>query len=49
VPLPMMALGLITASLQAFIFVLLTTIYLGGAVATEHEQHEHGAMAAGEV
>jgi F-type H+-transporting ATPase subunit a len=49
VPLPMMFLGLITASLQAFIFVLLTMIYLGGAVATEHEQHEHGEMAAGEV
>ena len=49
IPLPMMFLGLITASLQAFIFVLLTTIYLGGAVATEHEQHEHGEMAAGEV
>jgi F-type H+-transporting ATPase subunit a len=49
VPLPMMFLGLITASLQAFIFVLLTTIYLGGAVATEHEQHEHGEMVAGEV
>ena len=49
VPLPMMFLGIITASLQAFIFVLLTTIYLGGAVATEHEQHEHGEMAAGEV
>jgi F-type H+-transporting ATPase subunit a len=49
VPLPMMFLGIITASLQAFIFVLLTTIYLGGAVATEHEQHEHGEMAAGEA
>ena len=49
VPVPMMVLGLITASLQAFIFVLLTTIYLGGAVATEHEQHEHGEMVAGEV
>ena len=49
VPLPMMFLGLITASLQAFIFVLLSTIYLGGAVATEHEQHEHSEMAAGEV
>jgi len=49
VPLPMMFLGLITASLQAFIFVLLSTIYLGGAVATEHEQNEHGEMAAGEV
>src|SRR5207249_4715024 len=34
---------------QAFIFVLLTTIYLGGAVAAEHEQHEHGEMVAGEV
>jgi len=49
VPLPMMFLGIITASLQAFIFVLLTTIYLGGAVATEHEQHEHGELVAGEV
>jgi F-type H+-transporting ATPase subunit a len=49
VPVPMMFLGLITASLQAFIFVLLTTIYLGGAVASEHEQHDHGEMAAGEV
>jgi F-type H+-transporting ATPase subunit a len=49
VPVPMMFLGLITASLQAFIFVLLTTIYLGGAVATEHEQHDHGEMVAGEV
>lgn len=49
VPLPMMFLGIITASLQAFIFVLLTTIYLGGAVATEHEQHEHAEMMVGEV
>ena len=49
VPLPMMFLGIITASLQAFIFVLLTTIYLGGAVATEHEHNEHGDMVAGEV
>jgi F-type H+-transporting ATPase subunit a len=49
VPLPMMFLGIITASLQAFIFGLLTTIYIGGAVATEHEHNEHGEMAAGEV
>ena len=49
VPLPMMFLGLITAALQAFIFVLLTTIYLGGAVATEHEHHEHREMAAAEA
>jgi F-type H+-transporting ATPase subunit a len=49
VPLPMMFLGIITGLLQAFIFVLLTTIYLGGAVASEHDEHEHGEMAAGEV
>ncbi len=49
VPLPMMFLGIITATLQAFIFVLLTTIYLGGAVATEHEHNDHGEMIAGEV
>jgi F-type H+-transporting ATPase subunit a len=40
VPLPMMFLGIVTASLQAFIFVMLTMIYLGGAVASEHEEHE---------
>lgn len=49
VPLPVMFLEIITDILQAFIFVLLTAIYLGGAVATEHEQHEHGEMVAGEV
>ena len=45
VPLPMMFLGLITSTLQAFIFVMLTMIYLGGAVAAEHgheEAHGHG-------
>lgn len=41
VPLPMMLLGLVTGGLQAFIFVLLTTIYLAGAVAVEHhDEHE---------
>jgi F-type H+-transporting ATPase subunit a len=39
VPLPMMFLAIITSTLQAFIFVMLTTIYLSGAVATEHEHH----------
>ena len=42
VPLPMMFLGLITGALQAFIFVLLSIIYLQAAVAVEHEQDEHG-------
>jgi F-type H+-transporting ATPase subunit a len=39
VPLPMMFLAIITSTLQAFIFVLLTTIYLQGAVAAEHADH----------
>jgi F-type H+-transporting ATPase subunit a len=42
VPLPMMLLGLITGGLQAFIFVLLSIIYLQGAVAVEHEVDAHG-------
>jgi F-type H+-transporting ATPase subunit a len=47
VPLPMMFLGLITGALQAFIFVLLSIIYLAGAVAVEHHGDEgrHGAHA----
>jgi F-type H+-transporting ATPase subunit a len=40
VPLPMMLLAIITGSLQALIFVILTMIYLAGAVATEHDHHE---------
>ena len=44
VPLPMMFLAIITGSLQAFIFVVLTMIYLGGAVATEHEQEQHDVV-----
>ena len=39
VPLPMMLLGLVTGGLQAFIFVLLTVIYLQGA--TEVHAHDH--------
>jgi len=43
VPLPMMFLGLITASLQAYIFTMLTTIYLAGAVVVDHgPDHGHG-------
>jgi F-type H+-transporting ATPase subunit a len=42
IPLPMMLLGLITGGLQAFIFALLSIIYLQGAVAVEHEHDEHG-------
>lgn len=40
-PLPMMLLGLMTGGLQAFIFVLLSIIYLQGATHVEHE-HDHG-------
>ncbi|HSL24214.1 MAG TPA: F0F1 ATP synthase subunit A [Vicinamibacterales bacterium] len=41
VPLPMMLLGLVTGGLQAFIFVLLSVIYLAGAVAVEHDEAGH--------
>ena len=41
-PLPMMFLALITGGLQAFIFALLSIIYLQGAVAVEHEHDDHG-------
>ncbi len=36
VPWPMMALTIFTALLQAYVFTLLTTVYLGGATAHEH-------------
>jgi F-type H+-transporting ATPase subunit a len=42
VPLPMMLLGLLTSTLQAAIFVMLTMIYLGGAVQSEDHGDEHG-------
>jgi F-type H+-transporting ATPase subunit a len=42
VPLPMMFLGLITAALQAYIFAMLTTIYLAGAVVVDHGPEGHG-------
>jgi F-type H+-transporting ATPase subunit a len=35
-PLPMMAFAIFTSFLQAFIFVMLSIIYLGGAVSSEH-------------
>jgi F-type H+-transporting ATPase subunit a len=41
-PLPFMVLGVVTGTLQAFIFVMLTIIYLAAAVHTEHDHEEHG-------
>jgi F-type H+-transporting ATPase subunit a len=41
VPLPMMFLGLLTGTLQALIFVILTMVYLGAAVAVEHHDEAH--------
>lgn len=35
-PMPVMALAIFTSLLQAFIFVMLSTIYLAGAMAEEH-------------
>lgn len=40
-PLPFMVLGVVTGTLQAFIFVMLTIIYLAAAVHTDHEHEEH--------
>ena len=42
-PIPMMFLGLITSALQAFIFAMLTTIYIAGAVVVDHGPEEHGS------
>ena len=36
VPMPMNALGIFTSFLQAYVFTLLTTVYIGGAIAHEH-------------
>ena len=47
VPLPMMFLGIVTSALQAFIFVMLTAIYLAGAVHVEHGHEEQGGHAHG--
>ena len=53
VAVPMMVLGIVTAVLQAYIFAMLTTIYLAGAVVVDHgpDGHEsHGdAHAAAEA
>ncbi len=38
-PLPFMAISIFTATIQAFVFVLLTCIYLAGAVTHEEEAH----------
>lgn len=40
-PLPMMVLGVVTGTLQAFIFVMLTIIYLAAAVHTDHDHEVH--------
>jgi F-type H+-transporting ATPase subunit a len=46
-PVPMMFLGIITAVLQAFIFAMLTAIYLAGAVVVDHGHDDRGSHAAG--
>ena len=40
VPIPFLALGLIVAIVQTLVFVLLTMVYIGMAVADTHEEHE---------
>lgn len=36
IPWPMMGLGIFGATLQAFVFIMMTMVYIGGAVAEEH-------------
>lgn len=43
VPLPMMAFAIFTSFLQAFVFMLLSMIYIGGAIEHAHEPAEHVA------
>ena len=40
VPWPMMALGIFTALLQAYVFALLTAVYVGGAAPTRSTDRE---------
>jgi F-type H+-transporting ATPase subunit a len=40
--LPLSALGIFTAFVQALIFALLSSVYIGGALPHEHHDHGHG-------
>ncbi len=44
ISLPVMALALFAGTLQAFIFVVLTMVYLGGAVEHTHAEEAHHAL-----
>jgi F-type H+-transporting ATPase subunit a len=35
-PLPMMAMAIFTSLLQAYIFIMLSSVYLSGAIASKH-------------
>jgi F-type H+-transporting ATPase subunit a len=41
IPLPVMMLALFASTIQAFIFVVLTMVYIGGAVEHAHEEHDN--------
>lgn len=43
IPLPMMAFAIFTSFLQAFVFMLLSMIYIGGAIEHAHDKAEHVA------
>ncbi len=43
ISLPVMALGLFASTVQAFIFIVLTMVYIGGAVEHAHEEEDHSA------
>jgi len=43
ISLPVMALGLFASTVQAFIFIVLTMVYIGGAVEHAHDEGDHSA------
>lgn len=42
VPLPMMCLAVFTSLIQMLVFLMLSSVYIAGAIAHEHAQEEHG-------
>lgn len=42
IPLPMMCLAVFTSLIQMLVFLMLSSVYIAGAIAHEHSQEEHG-------
>jgi len=46
--LPLMGLAIFASTIQAFIFVILTMVYIAGAVDSHHEEHDDGGSLTGD-